>query len=224
MTNRLLDAYVPTLAFVRQFVAAPQGDAPTLAAQLEQMLADAQRLALERGAGADDVRQALFAVAAWVDEALLTCGWSDAQEWRRHLLQRRHFATSNAGVGFFEKLKAVDPSNTAVEEVYLMCLSLGFQGRFGHDGQAAERDVIHQALLDRMVKRAPDELEGAAEALLFPEAYATAPEDERRRSRWLPSRRVLAIGLGALLAVLALSAVSNAVLAARVNTLLPLIR
>ena len=224
MPRRLLDAFIPVLACVRQFIAAPQGDAASLSAQLAPLLAAAQRQALEQGHGADDMRQALFAVVAWIDEALLTSGWPDADAWRRHLLQRQHFGISNAGVAFFEHLNQVDAGNAAVEEVYLMCLALGFQGRFGHGGQPAEREVIRQALLGRVLARAPQEVAGTADALLFPEAYATAPTDERRRWRWLPSRHVLAVALGGLLAVAAVYLLSHAVLASRVGTLLPLIR
>lgn len=224
MTQRLLDAFIPTMAFVRQFVAAPQADAAGLSAQLAPMLSEAQRVALEQGHGADDVRQALFAIAAWIDEALLTSGWADAQGWRRHLLQRQLFGISNAGVAFFEHLNQVDASNAAVEEVYLMCLALGFQGHFGHGGQAAERELIRQALLGRVLTRTPQEVAGTADALLFPEGYATAPADDRRRWRWLPSRRVAAIALCGLLGVLVLYLFSNAVLASKVGSLLPLIR
>lgn len=224
MTQRLLDAFIPALAYVRQFVAAPQGDAASLAERLGPLLAEGQRQALEQGHAAADLRQALFAVVAWIDEALLTSGWTDAQGWRRHLLQRQHFGVSNAGVGFFEHLNQVDAGNAAVEEVYLMCLALGFQGRFGHGGQAAERDVIRQALLGRVLERAPQEVAGTADALLFPEGYATAPADDRRRWRGVPSRRVVAIALYALLAVLVVYLVSNAVLSRQVSSLLPLIR
>ena len=224
MTQRLLDAFIPTLAFVRQFVATPQGDAPSLSAQLAPMLSEAHRQALEQGHSAEDLRQGLFAVAAWIDEALLTSGWADAQGWRRHLLQRQHFGVSNAGVAFFEHLNQIDASNAAVEEVYLMCLGLGFQGHFGHGGQAAERELIRQALLGRVLTRTPQEVAGTADALLFPEGYATAPADDRRRWRWLPSRRVVAFALYGLLGVLVIYLLSNAMLASRVSTLLPLIR
>jgi len=224
MTQRLLDAFVPVMAFVRQFVAAPQGDAPQLAAQLAPMLNEAQRVALEQGHGAEDLHEALFAVAAWIDEALLTSGWADAEGWRRHLLQRQHFGISNAGVAFFEHLNKVDAGNAAVEEVYLMCIALGFQGHFGHGGQAAERELIRQALLGRVLTRTPQEVAATAGALLFPEGYATAPADDRRRWRWLPSRRVVAFALYGFLGVLVIYLLSNAVLASRVNTLLPLIR
>lgn len=224
MTQRLLDAFIPTLASVRQFVAAPQGDAASLAERLAPLLVEAQRQALEQGHAAADLRQALFAVVAWVDEALLTSGWADAEGWRRHLLQRQHFGVSNAGVAFFEHLNQVDAGNAAVEEVYLLCLALGFQGRFGHGGPAAEREVIRQALLGRVLERAPQEVAGTADALLFPEGYATAPADDRRRWRGVPSRRVLALALYALLAVLGVYLVSNAVLSRQVSALLPLIR
>lgn len=224
MTQRLLDAFIPTLAFVRQFVDAPQGDAAALSARLATLLTQAQRRALEQGHGAPDTRQALFAVVAWIDEALLTSRWADAQEWRRHLLQRQHFGINNAGVAFFENLRQVDAANSAVEEVYLMCLALGFQGQFGHGGQRAEREVIRQAMLGRVLSRTPQEVATTADALLFPEGYATAPVRARRRWPWLPTRRVLSVALLALLFVLALYLLSNALLAQRVGALLPLIR
>jgi len=222
--QRLLDSFVPTLAFVRQFVHAPEGDAPEPAVRLNALLAQAQRQSLEHGHAAQDVRHALFAVVAWIDEALLTSRWSDAPQWMRHLLQRQHFGVNNAGVAFYEQLAQVDASNSAVEEVFLMCLALGFQGQFGHGRQASERELIRQALLGRVLSRAPQDVASTADALLFPEGYATAPMDARRRWTWLPTRRIFTIALSALLAVLVLYLLSNAVLAHRAGALLPLIR
>ncbi|MDO5484181.1 MAG: DotU family type IV/VI secretion system protein, partial [Desulfovibrionaceae bacterium] len=47
-------------------------------------------------------QEALFAVCAFVDEAILTSSWQGRQEWARATLQRTRFGTVNAGMEFYE--------------------------------------------------------------------------------------------------------------------------
>lgn len=219
---RLVEYFVPAMALVRQFAAFPEDDAAALNAKLLPLLERARQQASAAGVAEADVLEALFAVAAWIDETLLTCGWAGAPGWQRLLLQRRLFKTSNAGVLFFERFEALAPTRHAVDEVYTLCLALGFQGRLGYEGRQAELAAIRARALDRGIARAGDA--AAVQDQMFPEGYAAAAPPALQRLRWRPSRLVVVVVGVSLALLLALYTYYHVVLTQRVGALLPLIR
>lgn len=240
---KLVDCFIPVLAVVRQFVQgpqAPQDDAATLAARLQPLLAAAQQQAVAIGVPEEDVRGALFAVAAWTDEALLTCGWPHAPAWQRMLLQRQFFGVSNGGVAFFERLAAFGDGHADVQEVYVLCLSMGFRGRFGyqsdgvdagdeaHAGQARDsRELADLRLraIRRVLAHASARGVPEAAALVFPGVKPTPSAGPgRHRARWLPSRLSVAVLSISLLALVALYFVFFSILKQQVHAVLPMIR
>jgi len=223
---RLVDCFIPVLAVVRRFVDAPGDDAGTLAARLQPMLAAAQHDALALGASDEDVRSALFAVAAWVDEALLTCDWPAAEGWQRLLLQRHFFGVSNAGVAFFERLAQLGDGHADATEVYLLCLSMGFKGRFGHGGEASELADIRVRAMRRVLAQASADGMSEAATLVFPgvKSEGPAPGPGPRRSRWLPSRLSLTVLGLSVSTLLVLYLVFFSILRQQVHAILPLIR
>lgn len=223
---RLVDCFIPVLAVVREFVAAPRDDAPTLAARLQPLLATAQQEAFATGASEEDVRAALFAVAAWVDEALLNCDWPAADAWQRLLLQRQFFGISNAGVAFFERLAKLGDAQADVEEVYVLCLSMGFRGRFGHGGDARELAGIRLRAMRRVLAHASAKGLPDAAALVFPGVQSATPQapSGTRRRRWMPSRLSLVVLTVPVLVLVLLYVIFFSILRQQVHAILPLIR
>ena len=223
---RLVDCFIPVLAVVRRFVDAPGDDAPTLAARLQPMLAAAQHDAIALGVSEEEVRGALFAVSAWVDEALLTCDWPAAEGWQRLLLQRQFFGVSNAGVAFFERLAALGDDRADVAEVYVLCLSMGFKGRFGHGGDARELADLRLRAMRRVLAHASANGLSDAATLVFPgvKSEALALAAPVRRSRWRPSRLSVMVLSISLLTLLVLYLVFFSILRQQVHAILPLIR
>jgi len=91
---------------------------------------------------------AKFAVVAFIDESILLSDWEQRHQWARELLQKSHFATSNAGEQFFDRLDALDtfePGERDVREVYVYVLALGFVGKFFRPGDRARLDEIRTA-------------------------------------------------------------------------------
>lgn len=168
---KLSDSMMPLVAYARQLAQSPRGDAAEVALRLDILIERARDHAACAGAPEADVDDALFAVCAWIDEALLNSGWSDAERWTLRLLQKRYFDTSHAGVVFFERLDALDGARADVLDVYLLCLQLGFRGRYGYDGGSGPLDAIRQRALDALSAHAPP---CAAHALPFPAAYPHA--------------------------------------------------
>ncbi|HET7835038.1 MAG TPA: DotU family type IV/VI secretion system protein [Variovorax sp.] len=223
---RLVDCFIPVLAVVRRFVDAPGDDAPMLAARLQPLLAAAQHDALTLGASDEDVRSALFAVSAWIDEALLTCDWPAADAWQRLLLQRQFFGVSNAGVAFFERLAGLGVGHADAVEVYVLCLSMGFQGRFGHGGDARELADIRLRAMRRVLSEASADGVSEAATLVFPGVDAEEPALAAavRRPRWMPSRLSAAVFGISVLTLLVLYLVFFSILRQQVHAILPLIR
>lgn len=184
---RLVDCFIPFMAYVRHFQGQPAGDAASVGVQCESLLADARRKAQEAGIAETDTLEALFAVAAWADEIFLATRWAGAEEWRRVLLQRRHFNVSNAGVAFFTRLENLTSQQLAVREVYFFCLSMGFSGRYGHDRNPRTLADIRQACLNQLVQDGGG-LYGDSSKPMFPQAYADLAGPGKaaapRRGRW----------------------------------------
>jgi type VI secretion system protein ImpK len=86
-----------------------------------------------------------FALAAFVDETVLTADFPERDEWEKFPLQLEYFREHLAGVKFFERLdemlkdKEPDPD---VIEVYYICLLLGFKGKYAVYFEEQRKGVI----------------------------------------------------------------------------------
>lgn len=79
------------------------------------------------------VQVSKFALAAFVDETVLTNNFPLKNEWEKNPLQLEYFGEQLAGNKFFDKLEAmlkqVDVTADAIE-IYYFCMLLGFKGRY----------------------------------------------------------------------------------------------
>ncbi|MBZ5585022.1 MAG: DotU family type IV/VI secretion system protein [Acidobacteriia bacterium] len=98
-------------------------------------LQEIERAAAAAGYDGSDVRDTHFAVVAFLDSIMLRMNDAIRHEWERKTLQEELFGQTDAGVVFFEKLDQFrsrrDSAQVAdILEVYLLCLLLGFEGRY----------------------------------------------------------------------------------------------
>ncbi len=222
----LVDRFLPAAAFAALLGSEPQmHDVPfaTARADMDRLLDQAVKGS--RDHRPEEVEDALFAVCAFADEAVLASQWPGRGEWLKQSLQRLHFGTANAGEEFYTRLAALcdqaseahgpgvglsgaggllgDTTDDAgrrsnlreVLEVYAACLTLGFTGRYYGDTGRERLAAITRESLDRLLVHKPT-LGGH----LFPEAYA------ERQPTPPPSRSRSALALVALLGVPALVA------------------
>jgi type VI secretion system protein ImpK len=132
---RLVDFYVPAMLFTRQTARSFEGgdlSAEQVRRHFEQLYSSLTERAYESGFSVESVKEGWFAVCAYVDEVLLTSVWSDRAAWQQASLQRIHFNTTNAGSEFYERLNLLSKhgEDRSVREVFLLCLGLGFKGRY----------------------------------------------------------------------------------------------
>jgi type VI secretion system protein ImpK len=121
----------------------PVTDASAFRAHMLQLLGRAEQEARVAGYDAADVRLAVFATVALLDESALNARQPAlAAEWSRRPLQEELFGNHMAGEWFFqhvEQLLSRPDSAQLVDllEVHQLCLLLGFRGRYGATDPAA---------------------------------------------------------------------------------------
>ena len=124
-------------------------------------LQEIERVAVATGYDTNDVRDTHFAVVALLDSVVLHSNDPVRVEWERRTLQEELFGQTDAGVVFFDKLEHFrgrhDSQHLAdALEVYLLCLLLGFEGRYSGNLRG-ELDSITERIARRV-----DEIRGTS--------------------------------------------------------------
>jgi type VI secretion system protein ImpK len=117
-------------------------DAASFRTQIKQLLAAADAEARRLGYDGSQVKLAVFAFIAFLDESVLNSTQPMFADWPRQPLQEEIFGEHMAGETFFRHLDGLlaqqDSEALAdVLEVYQLCLLLGFRGRYGAGGPGA---------------------------------------------------------------------------------------
>jgi type VI secretion system protein ImpK len=146
-------------------------------------LQDVERAAAAAGYESRDVRDTHFAVVAFLDAVLLNSNDPVRAEWERMPLALEIFGYADAGVVFFDKLdqfrtRRDSPQLADILEVYLLCLLLGFEGRYS--GRRAELDGVIEGLRMRVdhIRRRGTQL--SPSGALPPASAQPAPVENRR--------------------------------------------
>ena len=138
-------------------------DAATFRHHILEGLKTADQQARTQGYTAEDIKLAVFAVVAFVDESVLNLRNEVFADWPRRPLQEELFGHHIAGEIFFKNLQELLTRNDSQEladvlEVYHLCLLLGFAGRYSLGGRGELRGLI-DATADK-IRRIRGELGG----------------------------------------------------------------
>ncbi len=121
-------------------------DANDFRARIRPLLAAADQEA--RGAGVEPahVRMAVYAFVAFLDESVLNATHPMFADWSRLPLQEELFGEHMAGEVFFRNLQELvarpdSPALADLLEFHLLCLALGFRGRYSTNPEALEAMV-----------------------------------------------------------------------------------
>jgi type VI secretion system protein ImpK len=122
-------------------------DAELFRTQMREALNAADQEGRKRAYTGEQTRMAIFALVAFLDESILNLQQPVFTEWPRKPMQEELFGVHVAGEIFFSTVQRLlaqqDAHDVAdVLEIYLLCLLLGFRGRYGMGGQAELRGVI----------------------------------------------------------------------------------
>jgi type VI secretion system protein ImpK len=180
--------FVPLMAYVQGLDRQPAPDAQTIHEQLQRLIRQAREKALAREVTLERFHDALFPVVAWIDERLSVLPqWQDTRPWRPYMLQRKLFSTSLAGVQFFDRLEMIEPGDVELREVYVMCLALGFVGRFSQNPNSPQLVALRQSQYQILRPERPSDATSAL-SQLFPEAYRIVSGGKSRLRFRLGSR------------------------------------
>jgi len=179
-------------------------DAATFRSRMKAALQDVERSATVLHYDFDDVKDSNFAVVAFLDEVLLASEDPARSEWMKYPLANELMGEPRAGEVFFERLDGLlqrtgeDSSRLAdVLEVYLLCLTLGFEGKYG------ERAPEIRGLMERVRSR----IEGIRQQRqrgLSPESKIPSDETFKRTDRHSQAWTLTHAAIGAAVAAVIL--------------------
>ncbi|HEY7336454.1 MAG TPA: DotU family type IV/VI secretion system protein [Bryobacteraceae bacterium] len=121
-------------------------DVDVFRAEMLQQLIKANEEGRQRGYSSEDVRLAMFAAVAMLDESILNSSNPAFVDWARRSLQQEIFGGHQAGEIFFQNIESLlakpDSSVLAdILEVYLLCILLGYGGRYSLRGKGELRAI-----------------------------------------------------------------------------------
>jgi type VI secretion system protein ImpK len=139
----------------------PVTDANAFRTNILVALKAADRDALQKGYAPDDVKLAVFAVVALLDESVLNSKNPVFSDWHSQPLGLQLFRVQLAGVVFFQNLEALLGRGDSAEladllEVYQLCMLLGLAGRYQTPG-APELRSLERSVTAKMnrIRRGP---------------------------------------------------------------------
>ncbi len=192
MPVSLRDLFTPLFSYVLLFKrsSASERSVTELNADIDRLLGAQQQAVKRQQIPQQEYDLACFAVVAWADEIIVGHAHETnrelAQQWKRSPLQRRLYNTTNAGEEFFERLSTLTLAQKDVREIYHLCLSLGFRGRYYDESQEFKLVQLRRELAQHLPEPVPDllQLERSAEKIT-PQPYAVQAPAPRRPQRSL---------------------------------------
>src|SRR5215469_12123709 len=136
-------------------------DAPSFRANMKSAVKNAEQQAVAKGYPQEEIRLATFAVVAFLDESVLTYRSVISADWQREPLGQEFYGSHLAGELFFQGLDRLLKSQDSPQvadalEVYLLCLLLGYRGKYGMAGGETTRTLQDAALEKiRRIRGAP---------------------------------------------------------------------
>jgi len=209
----LREVFTPLFTYVLLFVRSPGQHRRAVAevrGDVNRLLDEQGQLVKRHDLAAADYDLARFAAVAWADELILRNTHDSnrefSQQWKRAPLQVELYSTANAGEEFFDKLATLRPAQKDVREIYYLCLSLGFRGRYYDESQEYKLVELRRQLAPQLPIPIPDLLElDKKKEQVTPQPYTVPAPPARRVGGPRPALwTALALGLAVLCAALIL--------------------
>ncbi|MBV0890898.1 type IVB secretion system protein IcmH/DotU [Paracoccus sp. Z118] len=144
--NPLVAAFAPLLEIAPELErATAPPSAETLRVRLLDSLVDARDSAVARGVPLARADQAAWFVAALIDDLAINTPWGGHSDWPRQPLVVSLSGDVDAGARFFERLAELQrhpERDPELLELALICLGLGFRGRFRVAGPQADGALL----------------------------------------------------------------------------------
>jgi type VI secretion system protein ImpK len=170
-----MELCMPVFGYATMLPREASGTQPDYEAFRKEILAALQRVehdASEYGIEAEDAREASYALSLFLDEQVEYSEWQGKTRWSAEPLHIVLHQDAEGGENFFRRLEALSNRQRDVKEVYLVCLALGYRGKYADldpAQQAARIGEIRQKIL-RSIHPVPLD----KQPVLFPDAYRDA--------------------------------------------------
>src|ERR1043165_5864366 len=153
----LADLCGDLLAFALQLKRSTDpGDAEVMRQKIDEQFRALETKARQSDVPQEDVQQAKYAIAAFIDEMILTSNWGLKDSWADRPLQLTYFNDFSAGEEFYNKVEALRAAKkNSVLEVYYLCLALGFRGKYVDLQGMEKKKVLIDSLLREIRGTAP---------------------------------------------------------------------
>ncbi len=188
----------PVFELVLKLRAETAAPSPDLRPTVQGLLQEVEQRAATLRYSEKQIKDVKFALAAFVDETIMTTTSPLSEEWEKFPLQLEYFGEHLAGVKFFEKLDELIreiKTEADVVEVYYLCMLLGFKGKY---------KVYMEDQLQEVIKNTAAQLKriGRLQETDLSPHWKVLDQPKRRIDPGLPLW--LKIGAGAVLIVVAL--------------------
>ena len=105
------------------------------------------------GLAPEEAQDIAYAVIALADEVALKTSTEMARFWLPRMLQLHYFNENMAGEGFFERLDKLrnQPERPFAQQAFYHALALGFQGRYGVEGETQQLNSLMATLRQSLI-------------------------------------------------------------------------
>lgn len=115
------------------------------------------------GVRTEELQEAQYALSAFLDETIMASEWHHKETWSRQSLTVELFQDPNAGDVFFNRLEQIrskGKTKVQVLEVHYLCLTLGFEGKYGALSHEELQGLIYKLSqeIKQHTKKSYDEL------------------------------------------------------------------
>ena len=127
------------------------GDAENLKSRAYEMFERFEDNSRRMGIDNEKIKLSKFALVAFLDETIISSQWALKDHWLSEPLQIKLFDTFNAGEEFFNhmaELRLRSSQNKEILEIYYLCLSLGFKGKYQLQSPENLRRIIDDLNLE----------------------------------------------------------------------------
>ena len=139
-----------------------QPDIEGLWRRVSQALQAFEKRALAEGASPEQERAARYALCATVDDVVLNTPWGANSIWAGRSMVSTFYGEVSGGERFYTILSHLETNpgtNLQILELFYLCLSLGFEGKFRVESRGANRHVQVRDDLFRTVRNQRGEFE-----------------------------------------------------------------
>jgi type VI secretion system protein ImpK len=153
--NDLVSLGAPVFELILKLRSDSLEPSPDLRAMVHKLIQEMEQRGATLRFADKQIQGIKFALAAFVDETVMTSTSPLREEWEKFPLQLEYFGEHLAGMKFFERLdelvKQID-TEADVVEVYYLCMLLGFKGKY---------KVYMEEQLQELIKNTAAQLKGA---------------------------------------------------------------